>query len=149
MNQDNTTNIDYSYRRTKIEAGRWTHEEGRIVVKLIVRDLPIWNLRKEMGTMSTKKSGSGEEEYFAREELARREQATIKKQDDERESRQKLHYMKCPKCGENLETTVLRDVEIDVCTGCKGVWLDVGELETLSSEKSHVFRDMFAIFKNK
>ncbi len=99
--------------------------------------------------MSTKKSGSGEEEYFAREELARREQAMINKEDDERESRQKLHYMKCPKCGENLETTVLRDVEIDVCTGCKGVWLDVGELETLSSEESHVFRDMFAIFKNK
>ncbi len=99
--------------------------------------------------MSTKKSGSGEEEYFAREELARREKAMINKEDDERESRQKLHYMKCPKCGENLETTVLRDVEIDVCTGCKGVWLDVGELETLSSQESHVFRDMFAIFKNK
>jgi len=99
--------------------------------------------------MSTKKSGSNEEEFFAREELARREKAEIKKQGDERESRQKLHHMKCPKCGENLETTVLREVEIDVCTGCKGVWLDVGELETLSSEESSVFKDMFAIFKNK
>ena len=99
--------------------------------------------------MSTNKSGSGEEEYFAREELARREKATTKQQEDERESRQKLHYMKCPKCGENLETTVLREVEIDVCTGCKGVWLDVGELETLSREESSVFKDMFAIFKSK
>ena len=99
--------------------------------------------------MSTKKSGSGEEEYFAREERARKEKAEVKMQHDEDEARQTLHYMKCPKCGESLETTVLRDVEIDVCTGCKGVWLDAGEFETLAGAESHVIKDMFAFFTKK
>lgn len=40
--------------------------------------------------------------------------------------------MKCPKCAEaNLVTTDRQGLEIDVCPGCRGVWLDRGELDKL------------------
>lgn len=42
--------------------------------------------------------------------------------------------MKCPRCTEAPELTAreLMGVVIDYCTRCRGVWLDMGELETLS-----------------
>jgi hypothetical protein len=45
-----------------------------------------------------------------------------------------LCSMRCPKCGRKLEETVYQKVRIDRCTGCGGVWLDPGELETLAPE---------------
>ena len=40
--------------------------------------------------------------------------------------------MKCPRCDVEDLTEKSRDgVTIDVCKGCRGVWLDRGELERL------------------
>jgi Zn-finger nucleic acid-binding protein len=39
--------------------------------------------------------------------------------------------MDCPVCKNAMITLELAEVEIDYCTGCKGVWLDAGELEML------------------
>jgi Zn-finger nucleic acid-binding protein len=39
--------------------------------------------------------------------------------------------MDCPVCKNAMITLELAEVEIDYCTGCKGVWLDTGELEML------------------
>ena len=39
--------------------------------------------------------------------------------------------MNCPVCKNAMITLELAEVEIDYCTGCKGVWLDAGELEML------------------
>lgn len=39
--------------------------------------------------------------------------------------------MNCPLCGEKLEPVERSGVEIEICTGCKGVWLDRGELNKL------------------
>ena len=39
--------------------------------------------------------------------------------------------MDCPVCKSAMITLELAEVEIDYCTGCKGVWLDAGELEML------------------
>jgi Zn-finger nucleic acid-binding protein len=46
--------------------------------------------------------------------------------------------MNCPVCKNAMITMELWDVEIDYCTGCKGIWLDKGELELLlgDGEKS-------------
>jgi Zn-finger nucleic acid-binding protein len=47
--------------------------------------------------------------------------------------------MQCPNCvNETLVTTQRRDIEIDHCPNCGGVWLDKGELEkviTLASDE--------------
>jgi len=39
--------------------------------------------------------------------------------------------MKCPVCDEKMREVEKAGVVIDICPGCKGVWLDRGELEKL------------------
>jgi|GEM_PF-289402 len=37
----------------------------------------------------------------------------------------------CPRCDAGLFLLHFKDVEVDYCERCRGVWLDAGELETL------------------
>lgn len=37
----------------------------------------------------------------------------------------------CPTCGKGMRRTAERDVTVDVCRGCEGVWLDHHELSSL------------------
>jgi len=39
----------------------------------------------------------------------------------------------CIKCNTALERKMMESVEIDSCPGCKGLWLDRGEIRQLSS----------------
>jgi uncharacterized protein len=39
--------------------------------------------------------------------------------------------MQCPVCDERMKEVERQGVSIDICPGCKGVWLDRGELEKL------------------
>jgi Zn-finger nucleic acid-binding protein len=39
--------------------------------------------------------------------------------------------MNCPRCSEQLDEKDREGITIDVCRGCRGVWLDRGELEKL------------------
>lgn len=39
--------------------------------------------------------------------------------------------MNCPACGTSMKVYEKHGVEIDVCPGCRGVWLDRGELEKI------------------
>ena len=39
--------------------------------------------------------------------------------------------MECPVCGDRLRAVEKYGVEVDICPGCKGVWLDRGELDTI------------------
>ena len=39
--------------------------------------------------------------------------------------------MECPVCGDRLRAVEKYGVEVEICPGCKGVWLDRGELETI------------------
>ncbi len=39
--------------------------------------------------------------------------------------------MQCPVCGERLRAIVRYEVEVDICPGCKGVWLERGELDKI------------------
>jgi hypothetical protein len=79
------------------------------------------------------KPSQNENEYFARldEEwrAARRKELDAKRAAEEKAAKQ----LKCPRCGASLEERSVQGVTIDVCSGCKGVWLDHGELEILAS----------------
>ena len=90
-----------------------------------------------------------EEDYIAREELHRKQKEEIARTKQEREAVRKLHYMKCPKCGLDLETKLHESVEIDVCKGCAGVWLDAGELEVLAGQESTALKTFFEFFKRE
>lgn len=39
--------------------------------------------------------------------------------------------MKCPRCDGSLDERERQGVTVDVCTSCRGVWLDRGELEKM------------------
>ncbi len=79
-----------------------------------------------------------EEEYFARVEAQKTSQLAkelAKKQAAEDAAALKeLHWLRCGKCGNEMKPTHHRGVEIDVCTVCKSVLLDPGELEELAGE---------------
>lgn len=106
--------------------------------------------------MSTDKPSRNEDEYFARQEaeLLEKQRAAAAKAAAEAERR--THFMKCPKCGHDLETVHYESIAIDRCTNCGGVWLDPGELEQLramqgSNVLSRIFDDVsaFLSFKKK
>jgi hypothetical protein len=85
-------------------------------------------------TMTTKPFTS-EDQYIWQEEQHRRLQKLAEQQratsEFEKHRLKELHWMHCPKCGQALATETCGPVEIDVCPGCKGLWLDANELETI------------------
>ena len=84
------------------------------------------------------KPSKNEDEYFAREEFERRRKSAAEQQallvQEERERRRALHFMKCPKCGMQLEEFAFGDVQIDKCFSCEGIWLDKGELDRIRKQ---------------
>lgn len=45
--------------------------------------------------------------------------------------------MNCPACKNSMVILELNQVEIDYCSGCKGIWLDNGELELIFSNSEN------------
>ncbi len=93
---------------------------------------------------------SQEEEYIARQEFEKLQNIKAANQlkivEEEKIRLQKLHYLRCPKCGMELVEIGYQGVMIDKCTGCEGIWLDAGELESISKfEKSGLDR-LFNVF---
>mgnify|MGYP006206483035 CR=1 FL=1 len=41
----------------------------------------------------------------------------------------------CIKCHQGLEPRVILDVEVDICPGCGGLWLDDGEVRQLAGDR--------------
>lgn len=83
-----------------------------------------------------------EDEYFAREEIEKKHKLARelreKQAKSEAEALRKLHWMHCPKCGQELHTIRFRAVDVDRCFNCGGTFLDAGELEKLAGrEESH------------
>ena len=92
-----------------------------------------------------------EEEFFARAELERLKKSEEEKQKNiqqqERERLKNLHYMRCPKCGMELIEIDYKSITIDRCSECDGVWLDAGEMETISKLEKTGLDKFFSIFK--
>jgi uncharacterized protein len=103
--------------------------------------------------VDAKKPSNTEEEYFAREEaekLYRMHKEKIKEIDTAKMTTEKAaHWMKCGKCGYDLQTITWRKVEIDKCFRCGVVLLDDGELEKLAGQEnaSELLGSFLGIFK--
>lgn len=97
------------------------------------------------------KPSRAEDEYFAKQELERRKQwakdRSAKMAVDEKEQLKQAHWMKCPKCGHDLETIDLHGVKIDHCPACETTVLDKGELEQLLDQERGLFQRVMHIFK--
>lgn len=61
----------------------------------------------------------------------KREAAEKARQGAEADARRQLHWRKCPKCGSDMATERIEEVEVERCPGCEGIFFDRGELETV------------------
>ena len=92
-----------------------------------------------------------EDAYFIREEFERRKKKEEEKlallNESEKKKLKELHYMHCPKCGNNLIEIDYKGIAVDKCSHCDGVWLDAGELEQISHLEKGVLDKWFKAFK--
>jgi len=99
---------------------------------------------------TTKKPTAGEDEYFAREEARRAELRRIEEQQAKDSAARESRRGTCPGgCPTKLVEEAFRNLHIDRCPTCHGVWLDPGELEQISSDLSTVVRDFFNFLSKK
>ena len=82
----------------------------------------------------TDKPSRNEDEYFAQREQEILRQQRVNAAAAASAAERRSHHMKCPKDGYDLITQTLRDVQVDTCAHCGGIWLDAGELERLGSQ---------------
>lgn len=98
-----------------------------------------------------KKPSELEEEYFARIEFEKRKQIEEEKQkimiEEEKKRLREIHYMRCPKCGMQLIEIDYKNIKVDKCSGCDGIWLDPGELEAVSRLEKSGMDKLFGVFK--
>lgn len=81
--------------------------------------------------------GRNEDEYFHRlnqkaiEE--KRKALDAKRAEELRLHKKETHWMKCPKCGHDLEEVDLHGIKVDLCKEetCGGAYFDKDELELL------------------
>ena len=92
-----------------------------------------------------------EDEYFARKEFEQmkklEEDNQIKLESNEKQRLKELHFMRCPKCGMKLIEINYKNIEVDKCSGCDGIWLDAGEMETLSKLNQSLLNKWFNTLK--
>jgi len=55
--------------------------------------------------------------------------------------------MHCPKCGMKLVEIDYKEIKVDKCSECEGIWLDAGELEAVSHLERSVIDKFFGVFK--
>lgn len=55
--------------------------------------------------------------------------------------------MKCPVCKISMVILELKEVEVDYCIECKGVWLDEGELQLLLNNKENALKYLNSLNK--
>ena len=94
-----------------------------------------------------------EDEYIWVQELQNRMARLEKEQQAQTQAERlrlkELHWMHCPKCGQELATETCDSVEIDVCPSCKGVWLDAGELGTIVESRGSFFHSCLRILRGR
>lgn len=97
------------------------------------------------------KPSEREEEYMARMEFDRKKRLEAQKspQVDAAEAKRirELHYLKCPKCGMDMIEIDYKDIKVDKCPGCDGVWLDAGEMERVAALEKGGLDKLFSVFR--
>lgn len=91
-----------------------------------------------------------EEEYFARLEMQKRLEEQARRaaaaSEEEKKRLRELHYQHCPKCGTQLHEEVIKEVTVDICPACHGVWLDDGELVKMTESNRGILKSVRRLF---
>lgn len=83
------------------------------------------------------------EQEMIRDARRKREQAISADADEEAEKARQLHWMRCPKCGQELTPQDLQGITVDRCSRCEGIFFDRGELDELLFKKAEDRRGVF------
>jgi hypothetical protein len=99
------------------------------------------------------KPSRNEDEYFAKLDAERIKELRAKLDAEREAAARKQSLMKCPKCGGDLKEVTIRNVKVDTCNDCHGMWLDAGELEMIGSGGDNAVtgfvRDIFKGIRGK
>ena len=91
-----------------------------------------------------------EADYFLREDSDKKHKLS-----EERKRRQKkehdeelkaLHYMKCPKCGHDLENKRMTYIDVDQCTSCGVIVLDPEDIDRFIAEEKSILKKFIDFF---
>jgi len=97
------------------------------------------------------KPSEREAEFIAKMEFEKRKKIEEEKHkklaEDEKKKLKELHFMSCPKCGMELIEVDYKEIKIDKCSECEGIWLDAGELEAVSKLEKTGLDKLFSVFK--
>src|SRR5688500_1979725 len=88
-----------------------------------------------MSGMDDRRKGL-EEEYFHRKNQEAIEKLRSKMKVAEEAKAAGTSSMQCPRCDGRLQESRVEEVTIGTCEKCGGVWLDSGELESLTKKDS-------------
>jgi hypothetical protein len=77
------------------------------------------------------KPSRNEEEYFARMEAQRLAQLKKSAEVEAQLAERRSHFMKCPRCGADLQVEHYSGIEVERCPECSGLWFDAGEADRL------------------
>jgi len=99
----------------------------------------------------SEKSKTKEEEYYAIIEFERlkkiEQEKHAKLAEEEKQRLKTLHHMRCPKCGMELIEINYKGILVDKCSECDGIWLDAGELESISKLEKIGLDKLFGVFR--
>ncbi len=99
-----------------------------------------------------KKGKDLEADYFTRENLASKhiidEQERRKHLKAHDEELKALHYMKCPKCGHDLETKRMSYIDIDQCSSCGVLVLKPEDVDRFVAEEKSILKAFIDFFKS-
>ena len=97
------------------------------------------------------KPSEREAEYIARVEFDKKKKIEEEKHKklkvDEKKKLKELHNMRCPKCGMELIEIDYKEIKVDKCSECEGIWLDAGELEAVAKLEKGGLDKLFSVFK--
>ena len=79
------------------------------------------------------------------------EDSEKEKKDKEALALKELHWMKCPKCGNDMKVIQINNIELEKCKNCEGIYFDAGELDDLllreSDKRKSFFHKLFTLEK--
>ena len=92
-----------------------------------------------------------EDEYVARMEYERlkklEHEKHMKLAEEEKKKLKEMHFMRCPKCGMELIEIDYKEIKVDKCSECEGIWLDAGELEAVAKLEKGGLDKLFGVFR--
>jgi hypothetical protein len=76
-----------------------------------------------------------------------RQKADAARRERERQEKKALHWMKCPKCGHDMQEVRLGMIYVDKCDNCGGTFFDAGELDILlaAEKQGSLFHRLFGL----